>query len=40
MCIKKEYKCYKGKEAEECCNARVEEAVRNRTYFMILILGI
>lgn len=40
MCVKKEYKCYKGKETEDCCNARIEEAVRNRTYFLILILGI
>lgn len=40
MCIKKEYKCYKGKENEECCNARVREALRNRTYSFVLILGI
>lgn len=40
MCVKKEYKCYKGKENEECCNARVREALRNRTYSFVLILGI
>lgn len=27
MCWKKEYKCYKGKESEECCQNRVDEAV-------------
>lgn len=36
----KDYKCYKGKENEECCNARVREALRNRTYSFALILGI
>lgn len=40
MCIKKEYKCYKDKETIDCCNAKIEEAVRNRTYFLIFILGI
>lgn len=40
MCIKKEYKCYKDKETVDCCNAKIEEAVRNRTYFLIFILGI
>lgn len=40
MCIKKTYTCYKGKETEDCCNSRVREAVRNRTYVLALILGI
>ena len=40
MCIKREYKCYKGEEDEECCNARVREALRNRNYSFVLILGI
>ena len=40
MCLKKECKCYKCEETEKCCNARIEEAVRNRTYFLIFILGI
>lgn len=40
MCIKREYKCYKGAESEECCNARVREALKNRNYSFVLILGI
>lgn len=40
MCIKKECKCYKGKENEECCNEKVREALRNRNYVFVLIMGI
>ena len=36
----KEYKCYKGMEMEECCKSKVEEAVKNRTYAIILIMSI
>ena len=40
MCITKEYKCFKGKETEECCNQRVKEAVRGRTSWIVLFIGI
>lgn len=36
----KEYKCYKGMEMEECCKSKVEEAVKNRTYIIVLIISI
>ena len=40
MCWKKEYKCYKGKEAEECCQSRVEEAVAHRTYIIVMVTAV
>lgn len=40
MCWKKEYKCYKGKEAEECCQNRVEEAVAHRTYIIVMVIAV
>lgn len=40
MCFKKEYKCYKGKDSEDCCQKRVDEAVAHRTNFLILIIAI
>lgn len=40
MCFKKEYKCYKGKDEEDCCNSRVEEAVTHRTNVIILCISV
>lgn len=40
MCFKKEYKCYKGKDSEDCCQKRVDEAVAHRTNLIILIIAI
>lgn len=40
MGLKKEYRCYKGMEAEACCQQRVDEAVRNRTYLIALMVAI
>lgn len=40
MCRKSEYKCYRGMESEECCNSRVEDAVKRRTSNLILIFAI
>lgn len=40
MCKKRVHICYKGKEMEECCNSRVEEAVAHRTYVFILIIAV
>lgn len=40
MCWKKEYKCYKGKESEECCQNRVDEAVAHRTYIIIMVIAV
>lgn len=40
MCVRKEYKCYKGKESEDCCQQRVDEAVSRRTTMMVLIISI
>lgn len=36
----KKYTCYKGKESEDCCNNRVEEALEHRTNIIVLIVGI
>lgn len=40
MCFKKEYKCYKGKESEDCCKKRVDEAVSHRTTIIVLAISI
>ena len=40
MCLRREVKCYKGMESEECCNNRVEDALRRRTYSFILIIAV
>ena len=40
MCKKSEHKCYRGMESEECCNSRVEDAVKRRTNNLILIFAI
>lgn len=36
----KVHKCYRGMESEECCNSRVEDAVKRRTSNLILIFAI
>lgn len=38
--MKKEYKCYRGMETEECCRSKVEEAVKHRTYTIMLIISV
>ena len=38
--MKKEYKCYRGLETEECCRSKVEEAVKHRTYIIMLIMSV
>lgn len=40
MCFRKEYKCYKGKEREDCCQKRVDEAVSHRTTMILLAISI
>lgn len=40
MCFRKEYKCYKGKDSEDCCQKRVDEAVAHRTTMIVLIASI
>ena len=40
MCFRKEYKCYKGKESEDCCQKRVDEAVSHRTTMIVLAISI
>lgn len=40
MCVRKEYKCYKGKDSEDCCQQRVDEAVSHRTTKIVLIISI
>lgn len=40
MCFKREYKCYKGKESEDCCQNRVDEAVTHRTTIIMLIISV
>lgn len=40
MCRRKEYKCYKGETVGECCNNRVEEAVKHRTYVILMIIAV
>ncbi len=40
MCFRKEYKCYKGKDSEDCCRQRVDEAVSHRTTMIVLIISI
>lgn len=42
MCFKKEkvYKCYKGQDMAECCQQKVEEAVKHRTYVFLLIISV
>lgn len=40
MCFRKEYKCYKGKEYEDCCQKRVDEAVSHRTTMILLAISI
>lgn len=40
MCARKEYKCYKGMDSENCCQQRVDEAVSRRTIMIVLIISI
>ncbi len=40
MCWNKKYVCYRGKESEECCNSRIEEAVAKRTNTIILVVAV
>lgn len=40
MWFGKEYKCYKGKDSEDCCQKRVDEAVLHRTTMIVLIISI
>lgn len=37
MCFRKEYKCYKGKDSEDCCRQRVDEAVSHRTTMIVFL---
>ena len=40
MCLKREYRCYKGKDNEDCCQRRVDEAVGRRTVVMGLVISL
>lgn len=37
---KEETTCYMGKEMEECCRSRVEDALKRRTSFIMLLLAV